>query len=152
MYVIFQSHRPHQIRSEPLSAWRLSAPHSGQSRSSQIIETPLDDGQGGSEGRSHLHASEPVGADPLRPIPIQTPRAESFVSDTARGAFVLFDSTAPAQQYQQSLMEERTHNNLFIFFSSLSNSVSAISSEVTPVITILPVAKIKSVQLPESGR
>lgn len=33
----FQSHRPHQIRSEPLSAWRLSAPHSGQTRSSQII-------------------------------------------------------------------------------------------------------------------
>ena len=31
VYVVFQSQRPHQIRSEPLRTWRLSAPQCGMS-------------------------------------------------------------------------------------------------------------------------
>ena len=40
-------------------------------------------GQNGSEDSYHRHASEPVGAGLLRPIPTQTHPAESFVSGTA---------------------------------------------------------------------
>jgi len=40
-------------------------------------------------GESHRHASEPVGAGLLRPIPIQTHRAESFVSGTASAVLLL---------------------------------------------------------------
>ena len=40
-------------------------------------------GQNTSEDRLHHHASEPAATDSLRPIPIQTHRAESFVSGTA---------------------------------------------------------------------
>ena len=53
-------------------------------------------GQNGSEGIRHHHASAPVPAGPLRAIPSQTRRAESFVSGTAPA--VPLPSSAPQRQ------------------------------------------------------